>query len=283
MKREIDIILDNLEELQALVKAMSQEKEIPSILFRFSYDKTTKIETLLKDLEQAQLLRDEQEVTASVGISAGDATTFATVSHAVALAGESLPEQEDISEVLLKEPAAPVSAEILADVLCKENDSVLQVETPEPIVESSVKIEDTSQKVVACVPEEDDIRTKEHPETFAVNADLEPLKEKTEEVSEMGTRSTDSFLTFQAKATLNERIQRQLSTDFRQAISLNDRFRFMRELFNNDSVIMDECIERVNQSTDYNGTEQELLITYKWNKEQEEVVEFFNLIRQRFV
>ncbi|MGL5920574.1 MAG: hypothetical protein ACRCZQ_08755, partial [Bacteroidales bacterium] len=61
MKREIDIILDNLEELQALVQAMSQEKEIPSILFRFSYDKTTKIVSLLKELEQAQLQREEQE------------------------------------------------------------------------------------------------------------------------------------------------------------------------------------------------------------------------------
>lgn len=239
MKREIDIILDNLEELQALVQAMSQEKEIPSILFRFSYDKTNKIVSLLKDLEEAQRTREEEE------------ESDCKSAPAEVIPVTPAPEQIPVDLVIKKEeePVVGEEAVVTAVDLGREDELIVAEEIlPEPIQQMDI--------VPAAEPEI---------------------------VSDVFARVSDPYLAFESKTTLNERIQKQLSTDFRKALSLNDRFRFIRELFNNDSVKMDECIERINHSTDFIAIEQELLNTYKWNKEQEEVAEFFSLIRQRFV
>lgn len=276
MKREIDIILDNLEELQALVQAMSQEKEIPSILFRFSYDKTTKIVSLLKELEQAQLQREEQEEQVK------------DFSDKVISQPVITPVKEEVKteEVVVKEPVVEPVPEItpLAEEVTVP---AVEVVVEEKGFEGSAgsKISADQSKAEAEAPVDfgrvDELVVAEE----AIESPVQHIEVAAESgiLSDTFAANKDPYLAFEAKTTLNERIQKQLSTDFRKALSLNDRFRFTRELFNNDSVRMNECIDLINQATDFAETEQELLATYKWNKEQEEVVEFFSLIRQRFM
>lgn len=279
MKREIDIILDNLEELQALVQAMSQEKEIPSILFRFSYDKTTKIVSLLKELEQAQLQREDQEDQVN-NLSEKDVPEVVAVPVTV---------NEIKAEVVAEEPQTvdvSVIAEPVEEVLVPNHSEDINNKGIEGGVGTGISA-DQSKDEEAEAPVDfgraDELAVAE--EVIA-----EPLQQMDIEIPAESTILSDTFsankdpyLAFEAKTTLNERIQKQISTDFRKALSLNDRFRFTRELFNNDSVKMDECIELINHAKDFSETEQELLATYKWNKEQEEVVEFLSLIRQRFM
>lgn len=278
MKREIDIILDNLEELQALVQAMSQEKEIPSILFRFSYDKTTKIVSLLKELEQAQLQREEQEEQVK---DFSDKVISQPVITPVK-------EEAKTEEVVVKEPVVEPVPEI----------TPLAEEVTEPAVEAVVEEKGFEGSAASKISADQSKAEAEAPVDFGRMDELVVAEEAIESpvqhmdievaaesgiLSDTFAANKDPYLAFEAKTTLNERIQKQLSTDFRKALSLNDRFRFTRELFNNDSVRMNECIDLINQATDFAETEQELLATYKWNKEQEEVVEFFSLIRQRFM
>lgn len=275
MKREIDIILDNLEELQALVQAMSQEKEIPSILFRFSYDKTTKIVSLLKELETAQLKREEMEeqvdedvkvvmpVTESCKVEAPAEVIIPVVEPVPA----EIVEETSPAEKKVAEPAEEIiHAEIAeVDIECaKVNPSA---EVAEPV--------DFGRADELAIVEESLAQPLQ-------KMDLEMSASHSEILSDSFT-GTDPYLSFEPKKTLNEQIQQRFATDFRKALSLNDRFRFLRELFSNNPQAMDECIEKINHSADFGFLETELVNTYKWNKENEDVKEFLNLVRQRFV
>lgn len=274
MKREIDIILDNLEELQALVQAMSQEKEIPSILFRFSYDKTTKIVSLLKELETAQLKREEMEEQVDEDVKVV------------------MPVTESCKVEAPAEMIVPVAEPVPAEI--SEETSPAEEKVAEPAEEiihaeiAEVDIECVKVNPSAEVAEPVDFG---RPDELAIVEEslTEPLQQMDIEMTSHSEILSDSFtgndpyLSFEPKKTLNEQIQQRFTTDFRKAISLNDRFRFLRELFSNNPQAMDECIEKINHSADFGFLETELINTYKWNKENEDVKEFLNLVRQRFV
>ncbi len=68
---------------------------------------------------------------------------------------------------------------------------------------------------------------------------------------------------FKGKATLHESLHKKLATenrtlahgtsisDLMTAIAINDRFTFIRELFNNDTAGFEKAIEQLNQASSY--------------------------------
>ena len=128
---------------------------------------------------------------------------------------------------------------------------------------------------------------KEEKESVATPAAATMAAEKT--VSEPATSlsSTSSHTTTLEQSlphsiSLNEVIQKKFLADFRKAFSLNDRFRFRRELFGGDEGRMNEAISDLNELQSFEESITYLDKKLKWNVEDEAVADFIKLLEKRF-
>ena len=127
----------------------------------------------------------------------------------------------------------------------------------------------------------------EEKESVATPAEVTVAAEKT--VSEPATSlsSTSSHTTTLEQSlphsiSLNEVIQKKFLADFRKAFSLNDRFRFRRELFGGDEGRMNEAISDLNELQSFEESITYLDKKLKWNVEDEAVADFIKLLEKRF-
>ena len=127
----------------------------------------------------------------------------------------------------------------------------------------------------------------EEKESVATPAEVTVVAEKT--VSEpAASLSSASFHTTTLEQSLphsislNEVIQKKFLADFRKAFSLNDRFRFRRELFGGDEGRMNEAISDLNELQSFEESITYLDKKLKWNVEDEAVADFIKLLEKRF-
>lgn len=82
---------------------------------------------------------------------------------------------------------------------------------------------------------------------------------------------------------LDEVLQRSLSKDLSKAFSLNDRFRYRRELFGNSEVEMRNTIDMVEAMHSFGEAEDYFYGDLEWDRESPEVVDFMTIIRNHFL
>lgn len=87
---------------------------------------------------------------------------------------------------------------------------------------------------------------------------------------------------FKSSVSLNEILEKKSLSDFRKAFSLNDRFRFRRELFGGDEERMNRAIAELNEIHSYEESIAYLHNTLCWNIEDEAVADFLKRIEKRF-
>lgn len=86
-----------------------------------------------------------------------------------------------------------------------------------------------------------------------------------------------------AGISLNEIIEKKNLSDFRKAFSLNDRFRFRRELFEGDEEKMNRTITALNDIHSYEESMDYLHNTLNWNIDDPAVADFIKLLEKRFL
>ncbi len=82
--------------------------------------------------------------------------------------------------------------------------------------------------------------------------------------------------------TLGEKVGMQQAKELRRAISLNDRFRFRRELFGNSDVQMTELLTLLDAMKSYNEAYEYLVKDLGWNTDELVVQEFLLLVERHF-
>lgn len=82
--------------------------------------------------------------------------------------------------------------------------------------------------------------------------------------------------------SLNELLAKRTLADFRKAFSLNDRFRFRRELFNGDEAWMNRVIADLNELHSYEASVAYLRKETQWKSDDEAVTDFLALLEKRF-
>ena len=86
-----------------------------------------------------------------------------------------------------------------------------------------------------------------------------------------------------AETSLNDKMEKAKLTDLRKAFTLNDRFRFCRELFGGDEQQMNRVISELNETASY-GQELVLLKNVTdWDFENDSVIDFLKLVERRFL
>lgn len=92
----------------------------------------------------------------------------------------------------------------------------------------------------------------------------------------------DVLAGLEKKANLASRFNSRPITNLRKAIKINDRIRFVNELFDRDSIQYEQTIDLIESSANINEALDKLFSSRNWNQEDETTVDFLELVYQRF-
>lgn len=144
----------------------------------------------------------------------------------------------------------------------------------EPEIEAQPEIEVEPEPEVEIEPElEEEIEAEPEPE-IVPEIEAEPEPEIIKNVDETAP---------EAIITLDEAFIRNKAKDLKSAFSLNDTFRFRRELFGNSAADMNDAIDLVNAMNSYEEAEDYFINDLGWDAESDEVGEFMEIIRNHFI
>ena len=85
-----------------------------------------------------------------------------------------------------------------------------------------------------------------------------------------------------APLRVDEKLQQHMSKDIRKAFSLNDRFRFQRELFAGSASAMDTAIEHIEMMSSYGNAELYFFSQLHWDRDNEDVKDFMAIVRNHY-
>ncbi len=174
---------------------------------------------------------------------------------------EETAEEED--EVAGSEEDSPVIIQSLESVVVKEDEEGEAIVAEEKPVVIAAAAETAAEEAAEAAAEEEEEGKKEEPVIVE-----EPVVETV--VKEEEPKS----------AVLGESLK--LSAGLRHAISLNDSFRFSRELFGGNTDLMNRVIEQISVMSSYKTAVAFLSSKVELNEEKEAVNDFLELLKKYF-
>lgn len=177
---------------------------------------------------------------------------------------EETAEEED--EVAGSEEDSPVIIQSLESVVVKEDEEGEAIVAEEKPVVIAAAAETAAEAAAAAAAEEEEEEEEGKKEEPAIVE--EPVVETV--VKEEEPKS----------AVLGESLK--LSAGLRHAISLNDSFRFSRELFGGDTDLMNRVIEQISVMSSYKTAVAFLSSKVELNEEKEAVNDFLELLKKFF-
>ena len=118
------------------------------------------------------------------------------------------------------------------------------------------------------------------PVVVEITKPVEVVSPKPESESNPKPESEPSAIISSASPILAERIKP--ATDLRHAISLNDSFRFAREIFGGDTARMNEVIRQLGAASSLEKALELFSSTVNLDEENETVVDFIELLKKYF-
>lgn len=251
-KEKIDYLLLDLKELETLIAGMRDAEVYPVSFFSQTFNLTHKVLNDLHSLETAQIemLREQMEAHQAL---------IQSLPNPAAAPMPIVPEVQEVQE-MQEEPVAEtvIVREPEVKVEVKEPVREIIIEKPEIIIEE--------KKVV-------------QPETV-IQAEIITSSAKPEKPAEAPHKT---ITTEKQGVFLSDLLEKKNLSDFRKAFSLNDRFRFRRELFGGDEEKMNKAITDLNDIHSYEESVAYLNNELKWNIEDEAVADFIKLLEKRFL
>ena len=194
--------------------------------------------------------------------------------------------QQEVDAVQVISPSAvEETAEEEDEVAGSEEDSPVIIQSLESVV---VKEDEEGEAIVA---EEKPVVIAAAAETAAAAAEEAAEEEEEEEEEEEGKKEEPAIVEEPVvetvvkeeepkSAVLGESLK--LSAGLRHAISLNDSFRFSRELFGGNTDLMNRVIEQISVMSSYKTAVAFLSSKVELNEEKEAVNDFLELLKKYF-
>ena len=156
-------------------------------------------------------------------------------------------------------------------------DTAAADEEPQPEPEVTVVVDDEPEVVVEVVPEPESIE-EETTAQEAADAESEP-----EIAADAEPVTADDFTTVDDEPVrLDEALQRNMVKDLHHAFSLNDRFRYRRELFGNSDQVMEETLNHIESMATFDEAENYFYNDLEWEYDSPEVADFMVIIKNYF-
>lgn len=246
-KEKIDYLLLDLKELEMLIAGMRDAEVYPVSFFSQTFNLTHKILNDLHSLETAQIemLREQMEAHQAL---------IQSLPNPAAAPMPVVPEVREVQEVQKKH--------IAETVIVREPE--IEPEVKEPVREIIIEKPETIIQPEIIISPEPVVTTQAKPEKQA-EAPHKPIT----------TEKQGVFL--------SDILEKKNLSDFRKAFSLNDRFRFRRELFGGNEEKMNKAITDLNDIHSYEESVTYLNNELKWNIEDEAVADFIKLLEKRFL
>lgn len=253
MKTDIRKMIAEAYELEGLLLlADNRGADTPEYVFTAIGEKLDRLQMLLGEREGDEG-EETQEDACMVENDVADAGSEEPVVDA--------PESEE-SEPEPEEDVAEVTAEQVAD---GEYDN-----EQEPMVELVLDDEPTAEPTA-----EPDAET---PNVADETEDVE-AEDNIEEETEANEKASDDS----GPLRLDEKLQRSRSKDLKSAFSLNDTFRFRRELFGNSAAEMTDALHMVEAMHSFDEAEDYFYGDLGWDRESDDVKEFMAIIKNHFL
>lgn len=153
-----------------------------------------------------------------------------------------------------------------------------------PVVQ--IPVENVSEEYVEDVQEEPQTEDFENQEEMCEPEDVEVTITETVESADDEEETFEGFEEEPEEdepIKLDEALQRSLSKDLSRAFSLNDRFRYRRELFSNSEVEMRNTLNIVEAMQSYAEAEDYFYGDLEWDSESPEVKDFMVIIKNHFL
>ena len=183
--------------------------------------------------------------------------------------------QQEVDAVQVISPSAvEEKAEEEDEVAGSEEDSPVIIQSLESVV---VKEDEEGEAIVA---EEKPVVIAAAAETAAAEEEEEEGKKEESAIVEEPVVETVVKEEEPKSAVLGESLK--LSAGLRHAISLNDSFRFSRELFGGNTDLMNRVIEQISVMSSYKTAVAFLSSKVELNEEKEAVNDFLELLKKYF-
>lgn len=167
-------------------------------------------------------------------------------------------ETASADEPVAEAHSAPVAAE--PEPVVAPEPSVVQPEPapePTPVSEPEPTPVDEPEPVEAPTLAPEEVEPEAESEEFEPDPDDQPL-------------------------TLDEALHRDMTKDLRQAFSLNDRYRYRRELFGNSDSVMNETLNLIEAMHSFDEAEDYFYNDLQWEHDSPEVADFMVIIKNHF-
>jgi hypothetical protein len=256
-----DQLLSELKLMEQRVVSVRNSDALPFSFFNESFDKTQKIARLLHEMQLMQIDDMKQQMERLVMfLSESEAK-----SRQDATGEEHHPGSEPLTEEIPDERSA--SSEEGEDRTADLSQSGEQSPAPSQVATPALHEGNIFSSGIN-LPEYRDPRSADH----------KPSPAKPNLPSQETERDENPVF-----ATFNDTIKAPPAVlDLKRGISLNDRFLFQRELFNNDRHQMNNVMIRLNAFDNYPGAEAYLKEAMAWNFNDPVVKNFLQAIKKGF-
>ena len=287
----VSLLQKNIQELDMITQGFMEMTEYPPVIIKLARRKTEDILDYVRQLEEIKDTSKPQEpVIAPIIIAEKPAEPVLEEEKEMNDefdAVEDLPiaeeEEEELApetlileeEEIIEDETAPEDEEIQAEIEEEIENEVIEIveETVDIVVEEDIEEELTEEIVDELDVLEEEEEQEESPE---VDKPVEVISQSVEiTVTQTSFEQIDNTI---AGAHTNKKID-----DIRQALSIGDRFRFQRELFEGNGELLNKTLSKLNQMNDFHEASAYLQSKFSWKEDDETVENFYQIVRRRFL
>ena len=292
-QERLDQLIQHIDELAKLVNSIRGMEIYPVSFFSSAFDLTGKMQVDLHEMEIGQIelfdrqLREHREQIRAFEAKARP-TFEAPAPRPVAPTPPPPPSAPSVEEEPLMRPAP------MPEPTPEPQPNPAPTPEPEPLSEPTPEPQSTPEPAPAPVRSQTSpvsVGTTPKPTPIPVPK-MAPLPHVPGSTSQAPAGAHVPGQPSQAPAgaplshtdtSLNDAIERTKLTDLRKAFTLNDRFRFCRELFDRDEARMNDILAALNEARSYDESLEMLQARVQWDLEGETAVDFLKFIERRFV
>ena len=281
--RYIESLLSEIQQLESVVESLKQNNKVPFSFFKESFKRTQEISRLLHQLEFVQIeeMRGEMEKLV-IYLSEAETARREAEAEAKLIAAEAEAKLA-AAEVAIKEISPEEKeAELLFETGTKIDEPKQKEEADEVLVENE------EQDSLLEIDDEDEGKDKDEPELLPpplIQETADSAKEKKESFSLLETSKSESVLAKNApkNKSLND-VQpvSQTVQDAMRSISLNDRFLFQRELFDNNREAMTIMLSKLQSFSSFDLAKSYLERNTIWDFRDDTVDKFLQMLKETF-
>ncbi len=280
--RYIDSLLSEIQLLELKVANLKKSQHVPFSFFKESFKRTQEITRLLHELEFVQIedMKGQMERLVQFLSEAKDAKEEAAAMPTPVVA-------DSVEPTSQTEEMATHNA----DISSYEEKSVV-----DELEEVEQEVEDEKPEEAEVLPP-NDIQEENTPLTTQASSQTStqaPTRETATAPTQQSTPSPVRSIMNQHKETIVEHLGvknkslndvqpvNQTIQDAKRTISLNDRFLFQRELFNNNREIMNAMMVNLQPFTSFDAIETYLKDNTNWDFRDETVDKFMQMLKDSF-